>query len=148
MTSNRKQLTNELRTTADQIEEAANRAFTLEDEQSRRGEASQLRVVALGVSLHMRDAVAIGEAYLTAGRLSVKAHQLTDDDHVHASRSSRRDLSTVPAKSAQDGSANDGERDEQRQHEHESAAGEDEHEEQDGRRGIVEHAASVSGVQS
>jgi hypothetical protein len=68
---------------------AAQRAVTLDDEDTRRREAAQVRFVSI-LTASRTGYAPIGEAWLIAGRRMLDVHDAADMDAVHESRSRRR----------------------------------------------------------
>jgi hypothetical protein len=92
----RKQAVADLRALAADFDAAAARAYTLADEDQRRYDARQLRMVAVLVAAFrpkgaMTDR-GFADLWLSAGRKMLAYYDAADMDAVHASRASRRDV--------------------------------------------------------
>lgn len=89
MSRRRRQITQELRAIAAQLDDAADRADDPEEAEARRARAAEVANVALGVSLYMAS-IDAGRSYAAAGRILLSSYDIADMDAVHASRSARR----------------------------------------------------------
>jgi hypothetical protein len=90
----RKQAVADLRALASRFDAAAARAFTLDDEDTRRADAAQIRMVAMLVGTApirhaQRDRASFAALWLAAGEKMLSYYDAADMDAVHASRSAR-----------------------------------------------------------
>ena len=95
-TLHRADVAEKLRGRARQLDRAADRADTLDAEDTRRRNAAQVRFVAAMVETRITP-INVGEAWDNAAARMIEAYDAVDMEAVHASRSSRREGKTDDA---------------------------------------------------